>query len=363
MARFIPGLELNRGFYLEVVKPLLKEHFPKLQYSAGLVGHGSDVLGFDTEQSMDHDWGPHMHIFLSEKNFTAQRKKVDDLLRNKLPYEYKGFSTNFTNSKSWYLVHRPKYITEGPVNHLFHIWTFRSFFQHYLAFNPYRRVSIKDWLIFPQQSLIEITSGEVYHDGLKELHKLRKKFSYYPHNVWMYMYLIQWDKIANEESFMGRTGEVGDELGSNIIATDIVSHIMRLCFLMEKKYMPYIKWFGTAFSHLDSAKELTPLLLRTVHGKSWEDREEHLGQAYEIVARMHNELRITEPITTELSEFHGRPYKVINAHDVYHVIHKNIKHSFFRGLRYKIGSIDQFINHVRINQMNHVYTEFKDIIQ
>lgn len=34
---------------------------------------------------------------------------------------------------------------------------------------------------------------------------------------------------------------------------------MRLCFLMEKQYAPYPKWFGTAFAQLDCAERLLPV--------------------------------------------------------------------------------------------------------
>jgi hypothetical protein len=46
---------------------------------------------------------------------------------------------------------------------------------------------------------------------------------------------------------MPRAGFVGDELGSALIGSRLVRDIMNLCFLLEKQYAPYPKWFGTAF--------------------------------------------------------------------------------------------------------------------
>src|SRR4051812_37247893 len=85
---FMPGMLLNESFYREVVGPLMREHFPDLRYSAGMVGHGSDVLGFDSEKSMDHNWGPHLNIFLSEPDFVAYKHRIDEMLATKLPYTY-----------------------------------------------------------------------------------------------------------------------------------------------------------------------------------------------------------------------------------------------------------------------------------
>jgi len=51
MPDFIPGLQLNETYYQQAVRPILERHFPGLAYSAGLVGYGSDVLGYDTPVS------------------------------------------------------------------------------------------------------------------------------------------------------------------------------------------------------------------------------------------------------------------------------------------------------------------------
>ncbi len=66
MSNFIPGLELGSLFYLEAVKPVLDTFFERMQYSAALIGSGSEILGFDTEMSTDHHWGPRVMLFLKE---------------------------------------------------------------------------------------------------------------------------------------------------------------------------------------------------------------------------------------------------------------------------------------------------------
>ena len=52
MPEFLPGLELSRAFYEEVVRGIVGN----VPHSAALLGYGSDVLGFDTERSTDHGW-------------------------------------------------------------------------------------------------------------------------------------------------------------------------------------------------------------------------------------------------------------------------------------------------------------------
>src|SRR5204863_4867462 len=139
----------------------------------------------------------------------------------------------------------------------------------------------------------------------------RERFAYYPRDVWLYLLAAQWKRISQEEAFMGRCGDVGDELGSRIVAARLVRDLIRLCFLMERQYAPYSKWFGTAFSRLRCAAELNPIFQEVLLSKNWKEREAQLSSAYQIVARMHNALGITRPLDTGVSYYYNRPYLVI----------------------------------------------------
>jgi hypothetical protein len=92
-------LDLSEAFYKEAVKPVIDKHFPNLVYSAARIGHGSDVLGYDTAQSMDHDWGPKLQLFLENADYGFLREELDEILSQNLPYEIRGFPTNFKKNE------------------------------------------------------------------------------------------------------------------------------------------------------------------------------------------------------------------------------------------------------------------------
>ena len=88
---------------------------------------------------------------------------------------------------------------------------------------------------------------------------------------------------------------------------------MRLCFLMERQYAPYPKWFGTAFQQLNSAATLTPILRQALSADNWQERQEYLGAAFEVIATRHNQLGLTEPLPEKTTSFFGRPFRVIGG--------------------------------------------------
>ena len=63
MKQPMKGMELSERFFKEIAMPLLRQAFPQLSYSAGLLGFGSDVLGYDDAVSTDHMWGPRFICF------------------------------------------------------------------------------------------------------------------------------------------------------------------------------------------------------------------------------------------------------------------------------------------------------------
>jgi hypothetical protein len=343
MTEFVPGLQLSEALYREAVAPILEREFPGLVHSAARIGTGSDVLGFDTVRSTDHEWGPRLLLLLPETDAATHGPAIVVTLRHALPREIRGYPTNFgpTHEAGVSVLQQ---VESGPVEHKVEVTTLSQFLQERLGIPSAHELDVLDWLTFSEQSLLEVTAGAVFHDGLGTLAETRRLLAYYPHDIWLYLLAAQWARISQQEPFVGRTGEVGDELGSVLIATDLVRDVMRLGFLMERRYAPYSKWFGTAFAHLACAARLTPHLDAVLSARGWHDRQQHLVHAYEIVAAIHNDLGITEPLSTQASQFHGRPFLVIQAGDFADAIRDQIRDERVRDLPEAIGSVDQFVD-------------------
>ena len=343
MPKFIPGLKLSALFYEKEIRPILEKEFPRLRYSAALIGWGSEVLGFDTPLSRDHHWGPRMLLFLAHQDYVRFENKLSQVFSDNLPYEFLGYSTNYSEPDAGSVRH-PVKIERGPVNHMVQIFGLKGFFEARLGFDPAKKIDVVDWLSVPQQRLLEIVRGEVYHDDLGKLRKIQEKLEFYPRDVWLYMLAAQWSRIAQEEAFVGRAGDAGDELGSGVVAARLVSEIVKLAFLMERQYAPYAKWVGTAFRSLKIGRKLAPVLQDVLGAKTWRVREKELAEAYSIVARQHNALRITKPLPTKVSKYYGRPFLVIHGDAFASLIREAISDPTVKRLPPNAGSVDQFID-------------------
>ena len=339
---FIKGRELSRIFYHEAVKPILDKHFPDLPHAAGLFGNGSDVLGFDTEMSRDHDWGPTVYLLLREVD-TNKADAIRDIMARELPHEVRGYSTHFGHHEDSTQVMGAK--NDGGINHRVYTMTVRDYVWQHLRWNIDDELDFADWLSFPAQVLRTIQAGWVHHDSAGEWSAIREKLAWYPHDVWLYMMAASWRRISQEDHLHGRAGYVGDELGSHLIASRLVRDLMFLCFLQEKQYAPYPKWFGTAFQEMDCAEDLTPILRRVQLGVIWQIREQALCEAGEYIARKHNALHITEPITEIVSQFHDRPFRVLHNMGAESALAQAVSDEKIKRLLQApavIGSIDHF---------------------
>ncbi len=326
---FIPGLEIGRSLHEDVIKPALKSAFPQLPYAAALIGPGSEVLGFDTMVSIDHDWRPRVFIFVSDKTDMQLRANLSAVVGAALPDTFMGFPIALPQNDE--LRSRTVYSVE-------------TFWKEYLGFSSKSSPNVIDWLTFPEHILLGLTSGEVYIDEVGDLTEARNLFGYYPHDLWLYMMSAQWGHIAEEESFLGRAGDVGDETGSRIIAARLTRQIMRLCFMIEKKYCPYIKWFGKAFGRLDCSETILPLLNDVLDQKYWRDRQNKMAHLYTAVANMFAAKFSDCQFETKVSNFHTRPYLVLNSSRYAAALRNGISSNEVRQLPPDIGSVDQFID-------------------
>ena len=339
---FIPGIELARLLYIEQVRPLLDEHFPGLPHSAALVGPGSEVLGFDSARSTDHDWGPRLQVFLPDSAADAGTPAtVSGMLAEKLPAEFLGYPTVFLRSDAG----------AEAASHWVTVAGLRDWLTARIGFDPRHELQLLDWLATPTQALAEVTGGAVFYDGLAAvsecgggLSAARAALAWYPRDVWLYILACQWQRIDQEEPFPGRCAEAGDDLGSALITARLARDLVRLGLLMHRRYPPYSKWLGTAFARTPAAAALQPLLSGAMAATSWGERERCLCAAYEAAARLHNDLALTEPVDPKVfPAFFDRPYRVLGAARFTHALRDAITDQEVRALP-MTGAVDQFVD-------------------
>ncbi|SDW78141.1 DUF4037 domain-containing protein [Paenibacillus sp. CF384] len=326
------GIELCRRYYEEIVEPQLAV-FTSIAYSAALIGPGSEVLGFDTEMSQDHDWGPRTLIFLHDSDEEVAERLRASII-DKLPETFYGFPVE----------------AEKTV-----ITTLQQYTWHCLAYDFSKPLDSADWLTFSSQTLLEMTKGEVFHDDDDRLAELREQLQFYPDEVWFYLLASAWQRIGQEEHLMLRAGYAGDELGSAVIASRLIRDVMNLGFLMERQYAPYPKWFGTAFAKLNCAEQLTPLLWKVQTATVWKEREQGMNSIYKHLAHMHNELGITEPVSDEATSFYTRPFLVMNGGDIGGRLANRIQDEKLQGVirgNRLIGSLDLITDNTDFRMLN-----------
>jgi hypothetical protein len=341
----MPGLELSRLYYTEAVRPLLDNEYPGLAHSAALIGWGSEVLGFDSPRSTDHNWGPRLQIFLAG-DAADEAERVSDMLAAMLPAEFRGYPTVFPAADAG----------SRPSAHWVTVAGLRTWLRGVLSFDPTAEISLLDWLSVPAQVLAEMTGGAVFHDGLTRgtsssrpgdggaLGAVRAALAWYPHDIWLHVMACQWQRIGEEEAFPGRCAEVGDDLGSALITARLVRDLMRLVLLMQRRYPPYGKWLGSAFAQTTAASEMAPLMAAAMTARTWPERERNLSASYEAAGRLHNAIAVTPPLDPAVRPtYYDRPYRVMDAGRFVRALREQISDEHALALPL-IGAVDQFID-------------------
>lgn len=346
MCTFIKGMELCEAFFHDLAKPILDASFPNLQYSAGLIGYGSDVLGFDDAVSTDHMWGPRFYLFLDQKDI-EKKEQIFHVFSENLPYTYKGYSVNFTlpdpNDGG---VQHPAFISKGNVNPLIFIYTFHDYLEEQLGTSDLDHISSLQWLAFSEHRLLSLVSGKFFVDCLN-CAEIISKIRFYPRDVKIYLIASNWEIISSEQAFMKRCGACGDEIGSRVICARIVERLMRLVFLYQNTYAPYSKWFGTAFSKLNIDAKIKETIQIALLANDLAERENKLIKAQALVADMHNASKLTDFVEYQIENYFGRDIKVIYAEKLAESAVKKLKGTAFQnvpriGTLSEIGGLSEF---------------------
>ncbi|RLT37868.1 MAG: DUF4037 domain-containing protein [Chloroflexi bacterium] len=230
-------IDVSRTFFHQIVLPILQEHFPAEtgQTAFGVYGYGSEALGLDDELSRDHHWGLRIDALMPEAIFQQRRAEMMRVLSSRLPTSYLGHSL-----RAGHLAGAGLAPDSLP-----------AFLRRTVGID-HAPVTAQEWLAIPEEDIIHIVNGEVWHDPAGTFSALRAHFAgYYPEAVRLRR-IAHWCRFY---SGMGTYALKRAILRDNdFYATTRFSNAIRLgvqlAFLLDKRYFPYDKWLMAWFRRL-----------------------------------------------------------------------------------------------------------------
>ena len=264
--------DLGRAFFHEVVRPAMEDICPHLlsQAACGRFGVGSECLGLDDAFSRDHHWGPRVDILLPEKVFTEQGQDIYSKISERFPEEFRGFKLEAGLVGGSGLA--PQSI--------------ESFLMSTVGLTKAPQSS-REWLDIPEEDIIHVINGEVWHDGSGDFTRLRRTYqAYYPEPVWKRR-IAHWCRYC---SGMGLYPMRRALLRNNLCyaytaLARTLKLTLELTFLLNRTYFPYDKWLYPTFQKLPRlAGELDPLIYEVTRPETpWSGRVELFEAMHDLL--------------------------------------------------------------------------------
>lgn len=243
----VKGLELAEKYYKVYGEKMIKEQFPEVagQIAAGLVGYGSECLGFDDEISMDHDYGPSFCIWLPREIYGQYGEKMQEAY-DALPKEFMGFSGRVEEEQG-----------KGRVG----ILCLEDFYLEILGRNSAPEAA-QEWFAIPEPALSVAVSGRVFEDSLGRFTEIREALlAYYPEEVWRKKLAESLAKAAQAGQYnYARAMKRGERVAAEISLTEFVKEAMKIVYLLNRKYAPFYKWMHRGMKELPICSEIGDML-------------------------------------------------------------------------------------------------------
>ena len=288
------GLELSEQYYQEYGLPMLEKEFGDVLpfLAAGLIGSGSECMGFDDEISQDHDFEPGFCLFLPGEDVLDRRTAF--LLERayaKLPKEFMGYKRSMIQ----------------PVGGSRHgVMRLGEFFMQRTG-TPDGILTLTQWLALPEQSLAEATGGKVFFDNYGELTRIRQRLTGRPEDV-------RRKKLAGHLLLMGQSGQYnyarclqhGETAAAQMAVFEFVKNAISAIFLLNNVYEPYYKWSFRALRQLPVLSieaELMEYLLTSDNEPDTRDEKIRVieGIASDIIDELMNQ-KLTEAVCMDLEK-------------------------------------------------------------
>lgn len=230
------GLDLSEGYWRRHGPALLDGVFApwRGRIAVGLVGDGSDCLGFDDLYSRDHDWGPGFCLWLT----AADHAEIGAALHQ--AYQALAASSDgFRRQEGdW---------GQGRVG----VFETGAFYKSFIG-RPGIPATLAEWFRIPEKNLAAVTSGRVFCDPLDDFSRIRRGLlGFYPDDVRL-------AKIAARCMTAGQSGQYnlprsiqrGEAFAARYAETKFCADIMSLVYLLNRRYAPYYKWLHRGLAAL-----------------------------------------------------------------------------------------------------------------
>lgn len=237
------GLDIAYRYYKEYGEEMIRSLFPEYEgrIAVGLVGEGSECLGFDDELSRDHDFEAGFCLWITREDERLFGFKLERAY-SKLPKEFMG------------TVRQPLSPAGGNRHGVIVI---EDFYGKFLG-APTAPDTLERWLYTPSAMLRSASNGEVWRDDLSAFSSVRDVLKQgYPEDV-------RRKKLAAHLALAHQSGcynyprslEREDVGAAYLSLFEFVRHVISAVYLLNNEYEPFYKW---AFRGLDSLGRLSDM--------------------------------------------------------------------------------------------------------
>lgn len=244
------GLTLARQYFEAYGRTMLEklsEEHPALrgQFAAGLVGQGSECLGFDDALSRDHDFGPSFCIWLPQKLYLQYGKCCQEAY-DSLPKEYAGYPSRQVTA---FGTDRVGVLEIG------------AFYTRLIGKEDAPK-SNAEWMWIPESRLAQATCGEVFLDEPGIFSGIRKNLlDYYPEDVRKKKIAARLAAMAQSGQYnYGRLCQRGEWTGAFLALMEFVKNACSVVHLLNRRYTPFYKWMHKSLANMPVLPEVYGLL-------------------------------------------------------------------------------------------------------
>lgn len=262
----------SRIFFQQVVKPIMERKFPAetARTAFGIFGYGSEALRLDDELSRDHHWGIRIDAMMPAEVFDKRKNEMLAFLGANLPANFQGHSLREGHLAGAGL---------SPDN-------LRAFLLRTIGID-HAPTTYKEWLELPEEDIIHVINGEIWHDPAGDFTAVRKAFkNHYPEPI-RKRRLAHWCRYFSGMGAYALHRAIlrKNELYAAIAFGKAIRWGVQIAFLLEKHYFPYDKWLMAMLERLPRlAAPLTPIIVEAVRlSTSWERKLELLNQMSDIL--------------------------------------------------------------------------------